>query len=112
VDGVVSEGSQRAAGDGGLATSTYTSTIFSSVAVRAPGRDSGVGDAARYREGKLPSPDREPGDRLHRVNVEQLADRLLASGVDIGQLADFLALIDDPGFAVRSYPLVSAAGVP
>jgi 2-polyprenyl-3-methyl-5-hydroxy-6-metoxy-1,4-benzoquinol methylase len=48
---------------------------------------------------------------LHRVNVEQLADRLLASGVDIGQLADFLALIDDPGFAVRSYPLVSAAGV-
>lgn len=51
-----------------------------------------------------------PGIDLHRVNVAQLADRLLASGVSERQLAEFRALLDDPAFAVRSYPLVSATG--
>jgi SAM-dependent methyltransferase len=51
-----------------------------------------------------------PGINLHRVNVEQLAGQLRASGVDDGQLAEFGALLDDPAFAVRSYPLITAAG--
>ncbi|MCC8243057.1 class I SAM-dependent methyltransferase [Saccharothrix luteola] len=51
-----------------------------------------------------------PGIDLHRVNVEQLADQLRASGISGRQLAEFRALLDDPAFAVRSYPLVSATG--
>lgn len=51
-----------------------------------------------------------PGIDLHRVNVEQLTGQLHAAGVTDEQLADFHALLDDPAFAVRSYPLVSATG--
>ena len=51
-----------------------------------------------------------PGINLHRVNVELVADQLRASGVDTRQLADFRALLDDPAFAVRSYPLITATG--
>ena len=51
-----------------------------------------------------------PGIELHRVNVDQLTGQLYAAGVTAGQLADFHALLDDPTFAVRSYPLVSATG--
>lgn len=51
-----------------------------------------------------------PGINLHRVNIEQVADQLRATGVDIQRLADFRALLDDPTFAVRSYPLITATG--
>lgn len=51
-----------------------------------------------------------PGIDLYRANVEQLADQLRASGVSGRQLAEFRVLLDDPAFAVRSYPLVSATG--
>ena len=51
-----------------------------------------------------------PGIDLHRVNVQQLAGQLSAAGVADEHLAWFLALLDDPEFAVRSYPLVSATG--
>jgi SAM-dependent methyltransferase len=51
-----------------------------------------------------------PGIDLHRVNIEQVADQLRATGVDSRQLAGFRALLDDPAFAVRSYPLITATG--
>jgi hypothetical protein len=50
------------------------------------------------------------GIDLHRVNVEQLAGRLLAAGVGEEPLARFRALLAVPTFAVQSYPLITAAG--
>ncbi|MCP2303116.1 class I SAM-dependent methyltransferase [Actinokineospora globicatena] len=47
---------------------------------------------------------------LHRVNVEQLAEPLAAAGVSPRTLAAFYALLEDPAFAVWSYPLVSVTG--
>lgn len=51
-----------------------------------------------------------PGIDPHRVNAGQLADRLRESGVDDRTMAACLALLGDPAFAVRSYPLISATG--
>lgn len=51
-----------------------------------------------------------PGIDLHRVNVEQLAGPLRTAGVGAEHLARFRELLDDPGFAVQSYPLVTAIG--
>lgn len=48
-----------------------------------------------------------PGINLHRVNMAQLAAQLPLSGET---LAEFHALLDDPAFAVCSYPLVTATG--
>ncbi|MFC1440566.1 methyltransferase domain-containing protein [Streptacidiphilus sp. N1-10] len=50
------------------------------------------------------------GIRLHRVNTEQVEDRLLAGGVTAAELRDFWSLLDEPGFAVNSYPLVTVRG--
>lgn len=51
-----------------------------------------------------------PGIALHRWNTEQLAPELLAEGVSEAELHRFWDLLDDPGFAVNSYPLVSVWG--
>lgn len=51
-----------------------------------------------------------PGIDLHRVNIEQVADRLRGAGVGAEPLARFRALLDDPRFAVQSYPLITAIG--
>lgn len=50
------------------------------------------------------------GIGLHRANTEQLYDRLLASGLTRRQMEDFWKLLEDPGFAVQSYPLVTVTG--
>lgn len=50
------------------------------------------------------------GIDLHRVNTDQLADRLRSAGVGEKLLARFRALLDDQGFVVQSYPLVTATG--
>ena len=51
-----------------------------------------------------------PGIGLHRANTEQLRDDLLRGGLPEARLKDFWALLDDPGFAVQSYPMTSARG--
>lgn len=48
--------------------------------------------------------------QLHRVNMAQIAEQLVTSGLDARLLEDFLTLLDDPAFTVSSYPLVSALG--
>ncbi|MGW0710944.1 class I SAM-dependent methyltransferase [Streptomyces sp. NPDC002643] len=62
------------------------------------------------------------GIRLHRANIEQTARRTGEAEVRIGatrigdtwlgdgELRRFMELLDDPGFVVTSYPLVSARG--
>ncbi|MFJ9615321.1 class I SAM-dependent methyltransferase [Streptomyces noursei] len=50
------------------------------------------------------------GIALHRHNTDQVADRLAASGVTIGELERFQALLQHPDFAVNSYPLISVRG--
>lgn len=51
-----------------------------------------------------------PGIHLHRVNTEQVEDRLLAGGITFGELRDFWSLLKNPAFAVNSYPLVTVCG--
>jgi ubiquinone/menaquinone biosynthesis C-methylase UbiE len=51
-----------------------------------------------------------PGVSLHRANSEQLYDRLLARGVTETELKVFWALVENPGFAVHSYPMVTTRG--
>lgn len=51
------------------------------------------------------------GVRLHAVNVRQVGDRLAAEcGVTPGEIEEFLRLLDDPAFAVNSYPLITSWG--
>ncbi|MGH3346380.1 MAG: class I SAM-dependent methyltransferase [Nocardioides sp.] len=51
------------------------------------------------------------GAHLHRANIRQTADRLLATGVVTEQdLADFLLLVEDPGFTVSSYLMLTTSG--
>jgi ubiquinone/menaquinone biosynthesis C-methylase UbiE len=50
------------------------------------------------------------GASLHRVNTEQIQDQLSAAGITAGSLREFWALLDDPGFVVNSYPLITARG--
>ncbi|MFF3381221.1 methyltransferase [Streptomyces sp. NPDC002680] len=51
------------------------------------------------------------GVRLHAVNVRQVRDRLVAEcGVPDADIDEFLRLLDDPAFAVNSYPLISTWG--
>jgi ubiquinone/menaquinone biosynthesis C-methylase UbiE len=50
------------------------------------------------------------GIGLHRANTEQLRDDLLRGGLPEARLKDFWALLGEPGFAVQSYPLISARG--
>ena len=50
------------------------------------------------------------GIGLHRANTEQLHDDLLRTGLSRQELSDFRALLEDPGFAVQSYPMVTACG--
>lgn len=51
-----------------------------------------------------------PGIDLHRVNIEQTANRLRADGITDPELSAFRALLRDPAFVVNSYPLISARG--
>lgn len=50
------------------------------------------------------------GIDLHRANTEQLRDELLAAGLSEQELCAFWDLLQNPAFAVTSYPLLSAAG--
>ncbi|WP_369035828.1 class I SAM-dependent methyltransferase [Streptomyces adonidis] len=51
------------------------------------------------------------GVRLHEANVRQVRDRLVAEcGVPDVDIDAFLRLLDDPAFAVNSYPLISTWG--
>lgn len=50
------------------------------------------------------------GVRLHRANIEQVAPQLTAGGITDTELARFYALLQDPAFAVSSYPLISVRG--
>lgn len=51
------------------------------------------------------------GIRLHRANVDQLADRLVASGrTTAAELDAFRRLLDDPGLTVNSHLLISTRG--
>ncbi len=50
------------------------------------------------------------GASLHRANTSQLADRIVAHGVAREDLRLLWALLDDPGFAVQSYPMISVRG--
>ena len=50
------------------------------------------------------------GVSLHRANTTQLADRIVARGVAREDLRLFWSLLDDPGFAVQSYPMISVRG--
>ncbi|WP_327427403.1 class I SAM-dependent methyltransferase [Streptomyces sp. NBC_01236] len=51
------------------------------------------------------------GTRLHQVNIRQLAGRLVEKGLTQEQLDDCMRLLDDPDFAVNSYPLITTWGV-
>jgi ubiquinone/menaquinone biosynthesis C-methylase UbiE len=50
------------------------------------------------------------GVELHRANTEQVRADLVHDGCTAAELDGFWALLDDPGFAVQSYPLVTAIG--
>lgn len=51
------------------------------------------------------------GARWLRINSVQLQDALVATGlVTVGELAELRAVLDDPGFAVSSYLMVSTWG--
>ncbi|MEV2234265.1 methyltransferase domain-containing protein [Streptomyces phaeochromogenes] len=50
------------------------------------------------------------GIGLHRVNAQQMADRLRAEGLTDAELERFQALLADPAFVVNSLPLVSTRG--
>lgn len=50
------------------------------------------------------------GIDLHRVNVHQLADRLVAAGVRRSQLDAFDELLANPAFVVSSYPMITTIG--
>ncbi|MFI7344009.1 methyltransferase domain-containing protein [Streptomyces sp. NPDC050085] len=50
------------------------------------------------------------GTRLHRANTQQCEEKLLARGVTADELRAFWTLLDNPGFTVNSYPLVSVCG--
>ncbi|MGI3203107.1 hypothetical protein ACRJ4W_41875 [Streptomyces sp. GLT-R25] len=50
------------------------------------------------------------GIGLHRVNAQQMADRLRAEGLTDAELERFQALTADPSFVVNSLPLVSTRG--
>jgi SAM-dependent methyltransferase len=51
-----------------------------------------------------------PGTQLHQVNIRQLAERLLGEGLTPDRLERCLRLLDDPAFAVSSYPLITTWG--
>jgi ubiquinone/menaquinone biosynthesis C-methylase UbiE len=51
-----------------------------------------------------------PAIALHRANTVQLRGELLDSGITAQQLLDFWNLLDNPAFAVCSYPLTTAIG--
>ncbi|MFI9366196.1 class I SAM-dependent methyltransferase [Kitasatospora sp. NPDC053057] len=50
------------------------------------------------------------GIALHRHNIDQVAERLIASGIKPGELDGFRALLEDRRFVVNSYPLISVRG--
>ena len=50
------------------------------------------------------------GASLHRANTSQLADRIVAHGVAREDLDLLWSLLDDPAFAVQSYPMISVRG--
>ncbi|WP_369245355.1 class I SAM-dependent methyltransferase [Streptomyces sp. R41] len=52
-----------------------------------------------------------PGARLHQVNIRRLGGRLPEEGLTEEQLEQCLRLLDDPDFAVNSYPLITTWGL-
>lgn len=50
------------------------------------------------------------GTSLHRANTSQLAEQIVGGDVTREMLESFWRLLDDPAFAVGSYPLVSVRG--
>jgi ubiquinone/menaquinone biosynthesis C-methylase UbiE len=50
------------------------------------------------------------GASLHHANTSQLAGRILAQGVTQEDLQLLWSMLEDPGFAVQSYPMVSVRG--
>ncbi|GAA2805358.1 methyltransferase domain-containing protein [Saccharopolyspora taberi] len=50
------------------------------------------------------------GVELHRANTRQLHSELAATGIRNEELRDYWNLLDDPNFAVNSYPMISARG--
>jgi SAM-dependent methyltransferase len=50
------------------------------------------------------------GASLHRANTAQLADRIVGQDVTEEDLEVLWSLLDDPGFAVQSYPMISVRG--
>ncbi|WP_141311900.1 methyltransferase [Streptomyces spinoverrucosus] len=50
------------------------------------------------------------GIGLHRVNMQQAREGLLADGITDEELTRFYALLDNPAFVVNSYPLISTQG--
>jgi 2-polyprenyl-3-methyl-5-hydroxy-6-metoxy-1,4-benzoquinol methylase len=50
------------------------------------------------------------GAGLHRANTSQLADRIVGRDVTEEDFQLFGSLLDDPGFAVQSYPMISVRG--
>lgn len=50
------------------------------------------------------------GSRLHHSNTVQKQDELLAAGLTLDELTRFRELMDDPGFAARSYRFVCTHG--
>ncbi|MBP2327088.1 ubiquinone/menaquinone biosynthesis C-methylase UbiE [Kibdelosporangium banguiense] len=50
------------------------------------------------------------GASLHHANTTQLADRIQGHGVPAEDLHLLWSLLEDPRFAVQSYPMVSACG--
>ena len=52
----------------------------------------------------------DAGMSLHHANTAQARPELLDAGVSEDELAAFWRLLDTPGFAVQSYPLVAAHG--
>jgi len=50
------------------------------------------------------------GIRLHQVNIRDLNGKLTGDGLTEGDLDRCLRLLDDPAFAVNSYPLITTWG--
>jgi SAM-dependent methyltransferase len=51
-----------------------------------------------------------PGIRLHRANLRELGAGLVEQGLTQEELESCLRLLEDPGFAVNSYPLTTTWG--
>lgn len=72
-------------------------------------RDAGLHEVAATTYSQA-WPGASPAIALHRANSVQLRGELLDSGISAQQLQDFWNLLENPAFAVSSYPLTTACG--